>query len=616
MPQFDYGNVNPFAAVQQGIDFSQGMIDKQAQRQAGNLLAQTASPAAKPLFQTGQLETGSDVEKHQKQAIADHLTFLTKAASALSQIPDDGTQTARRQALTQHILPALQQMGASPQDLQQIQGTDLSDQALSMFQEGAKLQIEKLGNDLVGVNQTTGKSKVLYHGEDTSAEKHAWHEVTNPDGSTSFIDLNAQPKAAAAPAATPATTPAVTQASGQPRGIRDNNPLNLQPLAQGQWSGQTGTDGRYATFASPEAGMAAADRNLQTYASKYGISTLSGIINRWSPPSENNTAAYIQTVAKDLGVDPNAKLDLSNPQVRRAVLTSMSKVELGQASPTSQTPASGAPVAATRGIPGSAPGTKGGAKWEVLVDPKTQTAYRYDPVHGTATTLDGKPYTPEGASKMNGGGSPRSASGLAVQRYIQANPSASPDDISQFSAKMKMQANAATAFGTGKQGQTINSLNVAIDHLGTMQKAADALRNGNIQLFNKLGNDFAAATGSEAPTDFDTTKQIVADEVIKSIVGTGAAAGDRDKAQALLNRANSPEQLAGAIAQIKKLMAGQLNGLRLQYKNSTGLDDFDSHLLPETRQELGGLDVGRASTAAPAAKPGAARPPLSAIFGR
>lgn len=596
---------NPF---QQGFDQAQARTDVLAQRQAGNALAQTASPAAAPLFQSGQLDAGSKVQAYQqdqqKQALAQHLDFLGKAADAISQVPDDPGHTARRAAIGQ-IAPALLQMGYKPQDIDQLQNSDLSDQTLGMFKSQVKLQLEKIGNDIVGVTPN-GQSRVVYKGEDPTP-KHDWKEVINPDGSSRFIDLNAPQTAPA----TPSTTPAAPTAN-QPRGVRNNNPLNLQPLSSGQWAGQTGTDGRYATFATPEAGMAAADQNLQAYATKHGISTLAGVITRWAPPNENDTAAYIKTVANDLGVDPNAKLDLSDPQVRQSVLQSMSKVELGKGASASQAPASAATVAAG-GIPGSAPGTKGrNAQWQILVDPKTNTPYRYNAANAQATTLDGKPYTPSGASKISGGGTPRSASALAVQRYIQANPDATPDDISQFNAKMKMQSNAATAFGTGKQGQTINSINVAVDHLGTMRQASDALRNGNIQLFNKIGNDFAAATGNDAPTNFDAVKQIVADEVVKSIVGSGAAAGDREKAQAILNRANSPEQLGGAISEIQKLMAGQLRGLRLQYKNSTGQSDFETHLLPETRQQLERLEPSSPSGPQPAKN----RPPLSAIFGR
>lgn len=114
----------------------------------------------------------------------------------------------------------------------------------------------------------------------------------------------------------------------QPRGLRNNNPLNLEATVN--WTGMQGNDGRFAVFPDLETGVAAADRNLQTYANKHGLNTVSGVINRWAPPSENDSRAYAQTVAQKLGVGPDDPLDMSDPQVRRAMLDAMADVENGQ----------------------------------------------------------------------------------------------------------------------------------------------------------------------------------------------------------------------------------------------------------------------------------------------
>jgi hypothetical protein len=135
-----------------------------------------------------------------------------------------------------------------------------------------------------------------------------------------------------------------------PRGIRNNNPLNLTSLPEGRWAGQTGDDGRYAVFNTPEAGFAAADKNLQAYGSRHGINTISGVISRWAPSSENDTGAYINTVARELGIDPNAKIDLGDAGLRQRLLTSMAKVENGQPVHLPAAPAS----------PGTAPAPAGG----------------------------------------------------------------------------------------------------------------------------------------------------------------------------------------------------------------------------------------------------------------
>lgn len=126
----------------------------------------------------------------------------------------------------------------------------------------------------------------------------------------------------------------VTPMSGS-RAERNNNPLNLKGT---DLPGQVGSDGPFAKFATPEAGFAAADRNLAAYGSQHGINTIAGIINRWAPPSENDTASYINTVSKTTGIAPDAKIDLSDPAIRSKILTAMERVESGP--PT----ASGAPV--------------------------------------------------------------------------------------------------------------------------------------------------------------------------------------------------------------------------------------------------------------------------------
>jgi len=75
-------------------------------------------------------------------------------------------------------------------------------------------------------------------------------------------------------------------------------------------------------------GLSIIDKNLQSYGSK-GINTLEGIINRWSPPNENDTPALIRSAAQRLGIDPKQTIDLSNPAVRQAVGTAIMLQEKG-----------------------------------------------------------------------------------------------------------------------------------------------------------------------------------------------------------------------------------------------------------------------------------------------
>lgn len=99
----------------------------------------------------------------------------------------------------------------------------------------------------------------------------------------------------------------------KPIGIRLNNPGNLEwgdpwqgliPRSQSMYA-NTGNaqQKRFAQFESPAYGIRALARTLITYQDKYGIRTMTAAINRWAPPVENDTAAYIRQVQKAVGGD-------------------------------------------------------------------------------------------------------------------------------------------------------------------------------------------------------------------------------------------------------------------------------------------------------------------------
>jgi hypothetical protein len=94
------------------------------------------------------------------------------------------------------------------------------------------------------------------------------------------------------------------------RGIRNNNPLNIdksdvkfQGLAPSQ------PDERFWTFLGPEWGLRAGAKILLTYEA-HGFVTVRQIVSRWAPPSENNTTAYVDDVAKHMGVEPDLRIDV------------------------------------------------------------------------------------------------------------------------------------------------------------------------------------------------------------------------------------------------------------------------------------------------------------------
>ncbi len=117
--------------------------------------------------------------------------------------------------------------------------------------------------------------------------------------------------------------------NGDARGIRNNNPGNLEFSNSNPWQGQAGSDGRFAKFETPEHGIRALGRNLLSY-QRQGIDTVSDIINRWAPPEDNNdTGAYIQAVCAQLGVGPDQQINASDPQTLNALCAAIIKHENG-----------------------------------------------------------------------------------------------------------------------------------------------------------------------------------------------------------------------------------------------------------------------------------------------
>lgn len=116
---------------------------------------------------------------------------------------------------------------------------------------------------------------------------------------------------------------------GDARGIRNNNPGNLEFSKTNPWVGQTGDDGRFAKFETPEHGIRALGRNLLSY-QRQGIDTVSDIVEKWAPEKDgNDTVAYIKAVCAQLGVTPDQQLDASNPDTLKALCAAIIQHENG-----------------------------------------------------------------------------------------------------------------------------------------------------------------------------------------------------------------------------------------------------------------------------------------------
>ena len=114
-----------------------------------------------------------------------------------------------------------------------------------------------------------------------------------------------------------------------PRGIRNNNPLNIRRTGKDQWKGlsKTQSDRSFCQFETLEWGWRAAFYLLtRTYYHKYRLYTIRAIVSRWAPESENNTKAYIENVSRLTGIDPDDSLGIPSEQPARWMMVGVAMV--------------------------------------------------------------------------------------------------------------------------------------------------------------------------------------------------------------------------------------------------------------------------------------------------
>ena len=115
-----------------------------------------------------------------------------------------------------------------------------------------------------------------------------------------------------------------------PRGIRNNNFGNIR-RTKDKWLGlcKEQTDPAFFQFTEPKWGYRALLRTLQNYRWRHNCKTIADFIKRWAPSNENDTAAYIRSVCKQLQVPESYVPDVSDKEVMCAFAAAISKVENG-----------------------------------------------------------------------------------------------------------------------------------------------------------------------------------------------------------------------------------------------------------------------------------------------
>ena len=119
-----------------------------------------------------------------------------------------------------------------------------------------------------------------------------------------------------------------SQSKGAALGMAANNPLNLADVGQpGVIGNKTAADGeKVAVFGNMAQGVAASVNQLRRY-EQGGLMSPRQLAMKWS--GGHASEAYIKSVADSIGVKPDTKVDLNDPNVARAYIEGAQPFESG-----------------------------------------------------------------------------------------------------------------------------------------------------------------------------------------------------------------------------------------------------------------------------------------------
>ena len=114
-----------------------------------------------------------------------------------------------------------------------------------------------------------------------------------------------------------------------PRGIRNNNPLNIR--RGNNWIGlaKHQTDPSFCQFDSMTYGLRAGLIIIRTYMQRYNLTNIHGIVSRWAPPKENDTNAYVKSVSSMMKMHALQTFNFGDRTRIVALVSAMCKVETG-----------------------------------------------------------------------------------------------------------------------------------------------------------------------------------------------------------------------------------------------------------------------------------------------
>lgn len=116
-----------------------------------------------------------------------------------------------------------------------------------------------------------------------------------------------------------------------PRGLRNNNPGNLQKTKiawQGKIPHAQNTDSRFEQFADVVKGLRAMATDIANDIAVKKLNTITALVTEYAPPHENDTTNYINQIAKAVNASPVNTITLTNKLLEQLVIAKV-KMENG-----------------------------------------------------------------------------------------------------------------------------------------------------------------------------------------------------------------------------------------------------------------------------------------------
>ncbi len=142
-----------------------------------------------------------------------------------------------------------------------------------------------------------------------------------------------------------------------------------------------------------------------------------------------------------------------------------------------------------------------------------------------------------------------------------------------------------SAGGPNSPAGAITAGNTAIQHLGHLSDAAEALGNRSIPLWNSIANTFETQTGDPRVTNFEAVRNKYVEEATKFYRGTGGSEADLKRDIDNLSTASSPQQLREAINQHVQLMQSKINALQDRWRQGMGPNAGDFPIIQAESQK-------------------------------